>query len=197
VGRSDAGMLTAAGAVALVDGVWMASRPLQQGYAVLQVPGVEGVRGYLNNQEIGRTDSRGYLMMPNLQPYYANRLSIGDADVPIDYEIGKTEQLIATAARGGALVKFDVHKVQTVTGIVQVETTIPAYGEVTSGARKSPVAANGQFWLEDLLPGSHQAQVEFHDGICRFSLVVPVSKAAMVDVGTIICTGMQTVASAQ
>ncbi len=197
IGRSDNGSLNAAGAVALVDGVLVGSRPLQQGYAVLSVPGVEGVRGYLNNQEVGRTDSRGYLLVPNLTPYYANRVSIGDADVPIDYEIGHIEQLIATPLRGGALVKFDVHKVQTVTGIVRVQDAIPAFGEVTAGAQTSPVGADGQFWLENLLPGTHQARVEYREGICRFRLEVPESKALRVDLGTIVCTEMTAVASAQ
>src|SRR5207247_1113490 len=195
IGRSDSGSLTAAGAVALVDGVLIGSRPLQQGYAVVQVPGLEGVRGYLNNQEVGRTDSRGYLLVPNLTPYYANRVSIGDADVPIDYEIGKTEQLIATPVRGGAMVKFDVHKVQTVTGMVRVQDAIPAYGEVTAGAQTSPVGANGQFWLENLSPGIHRAQVEYRDGTCRFRIEVPLVASTSVDVGTIVCTEM--LASAQ
>lgn len=201
-GQTDAGSMTAAGALVLVDGNLMASRPVQDGFALIQVPGLEGVRGYLNNQEIGRTDSRGNLLIPGLQSYYGNRLSIRDGDIPLDYELGKTEQVIATGLRGGALVRFDVSRVRSVTGALRVDTggqtTVPAYGELTAfvGQRKitSPVGAAGEFWFDDLPVGTHSAEVEFGRGICRFELNVPEAKATSVNLGTVACTKLTAVA---
>lgn len=201
-GTTDAAALTAAGALVLVDGNVMASRPVQDGYALIQVPGVEGVRGYLNNQEIGTTDGRGNLLIPRLQPYYGNRLSIRDADVPLDYELGRTEQVIATTVRGGALVRFDVQRVRSVTGAVRIDsggqTTVPAFGELTAfvGDRRvsSPVGAAGEFWLENVPIGTHTAEVEYGRGICRFDLRVPEAKAAAVNVGTVSCTRLTAIA---
>src|SRR5207245_10316865 len=118
---SDGGTVTAAGALVLVEGNVMASRPVREGFALIQVPGLEGVRGFLNNQEIGRTDGGGNLLIPALQPYYGNRLRIGDADIPIDYQIGAIEKVVATTARGGALVSFDVHRRPSVKELLLVE----------------------------------------------------------------------------
>ncbi|MGZ6141840.1 MAG: fimbria/pilus outer membrane usher protein, partial [Myxococcales bacterium] len=160
-GRTDGALATAAGAIVLVDGNLMASRPVQEGFALIQVPGVEGVRGYLNNQEIGRTNSAGNLLVPSLQPYYGNRLKIGDADVPIDYELGKTEQVIATPLRGGALVRFDVQRVRSVTGLVRVGDRVPAYGELAVAGQVSPIGARGEFWLDHVGVGRHRARIEF------------------------------------
>jgi outer membrane usher protein len=204
-GAVDSGSLTAAGALVLVDGALMASRPVQDGYAVLSVPGLEGVRGFLNNQEVGRTDWRGYLMVPRLQSYYGNRVSVSDGDVPLDYEIGQTEQVIATPLRGGAMVRFDVRHMQSVTGALRVEAggraTVPAFGELVAiaGARRiaSPVGARGEFWLTDLPAGRHPAQIEFREGTCSFDLVVPEDAGRIVDLGTVSCTRLQAVSQVE
>jgi outer membrane usher protein len=169
---------------------------VQEGFALMQVPGVEGVRGYLNNQEIGRTNGSGNLLVPALQPYYGNRLRIGDADVPIDYQIGAIEQVVATAIRSGAVVRFDVQRVTSVKGVVRVDVngqpTVPAFGELTVDARlRSPLGADGQFWFSDLPVGVHAAQVEFREGTCRFELVVPRSASASVNLGTLSCAAAQ------
>jgi len=196
VGGENGGSATAAGALVLIDGTVMASRPVQEGFALLQVPGVEGVRGFLNNQEIGRTNGSGNLLIPSLQPYYGNRLRIGDADVPLDYQIGAVEQVVATTLRAGALVRFDVQKVTTVKGQVRVDLngqpTVPAFGELTVDATlRSPLGADGQFWFGDLAVGKHPARVEFRDGICRFELEVPANAGAVVNLGTVSCVGGQ------
>jgi outer membrane usher protein len=183
-GTTDGGLATAAGALVLIDGNVMPARPVQEGYALLQVPGVEGVRGYLNNQEIGRTNAAGNLLIPSLQPYYGNRLKIGDSDVPIDYEVGKTEQIVGPPNRGGALVRFDVQRVRSVTGLVRVGDRVPAYGELTVDGRAWPIGARGEFWLDHVGVGRHQARVEFGGGACTFALDVPEDG---IDLGTIDC----------
>ncbi|MCA1829250.1 MAG: fimbria/pilus outer membrane usher protein [Myxococcales bacterium] len=183
-GVTDGGIATAAGGLVLIDGNLMLSRPVQEGYALVQVPGVEGVRGYLNNQEIGRTNRGGNLLIPSLQPYYGNRLKIGDSDVPIDYEVGKVEQVIGTPLRGGALVRFDVQRVRSVTGLVRVGDRVPAYGELTVDGRASPIGGRGEFWLDHVGVGRHDARIEFGGGTCKFTLEVPEDAS---DLGTLSC----------
>ena len=130
-----------------------------------------GVRGYLNNQEVGRTDSRGDLPVPDLLAYYGNRLGIADQDIPLDHSVGVTERTIATPLRGGAVVAFPVRRVQAVTGtvilVVAGAPVVPAYGQlfVTADGRRfeSPIGGNGEYYLENLPVGRHPAVVE-HEG---------------------------------
>jgi outer membrane usher protein len=186
-GQSNAASGTAAGALVLVDGNVMASRPVQDGYALIQVPGVPGVRGFLNNTEIGRTDGRGNLLIPSLQSYYGNRLSIADADVPFELQLDANEQVIATPLRGGALVRFAVQRVQSVSGAVRIDGAVPAFGEmVVDGKLRSPLGGKGEFWFEGLPAGRHAAQAEFAGGACTFELEVPAG--GNVDLGTVPCT---------
>src|ERR1700687_4599161 len=107
------------GGIAAIGGGLYATRPLQQGFALIQVPGVEGVRGYFENQEVGRTNSSGNLLVPNMLPYYGDGLSIADRDVPIGYGIGKLREVVAVPNHGGAVVRFDVARVESVTGTMR------------------------------------------------------------------------------
>jgi outer membrane usher protein len=193
--RSATTLTAAAGIVAIGGGVHV-SRPVQDGFALVQVPGVPGVRGSLNNQEVGRTDFRGALLVPNLIPYYGNRLGIADQDIPIDYSIGVTERLVGPPVKGGSVVTFPARRVQAFIGALVVEiegrTVIPEYGQLTVTAEgqsyESPIGHDGEFYLENLPRGRHAAVIDHKDATCRFTLEAPVSPASLVDMGTVRCT---------
>jgi outer membrane usher protein len=192
--RNHSTLTAAVGLVAIGGGVHV-SRPVQDGYALVSVPGVPGVRASLNNQEIGRTDSSGRLLVPNLLPYYGNRLSITDQDIPIDYSIGVTERLVAPPLKGGSVVTFPARRVQAFVGTLVVEsggrTITPSYGQLTVTAEgqtfESPIGRDGEFYLENLPRGRHPAIIDHKDAACRFTLEAPVSAASLVDVGTVRC----------
>ncbi|MEP7124647.1 MAG: fimbria/pilus outer membrane usher protein [Byssovorax sp.] len=188
--------LDATGALVLVHGAGLlATRPVQEGFAVIQVPGVPGVRGYLDNHEIGRTDRSGNLVVPGLLPYYGNRIMIADTDLPLDRAVGAIEQTIAPSYRGGALVRFDVKVAHFFRGHVVVEragkTITPAYGEISVhlavGEVTSPLGKNGEFELSEIPPGKHEARVEHTAGVCTLEIVVPTTELVITDLGALRC----------
>jgi outer membrane usher protein len=195
-GNRDNSVLTAAIGLVAIGGSVHLSRPVQDGFALVDVPGVRGVRATLDNQDVGRTNSRGQLLVPNLLPYYGNRIGITPEDIPIDHSIGFTERLVGPPFKGGAVVTFPARRVQAFTGAVVVDvagrTVTPAYGQltVTAGAEtfESPIGHEGEFYLENLPPGRHPAVIDHKDATCRFTLEAPVSPASLVDVGTVRCT---------
>ena len=149
---------------------------MEQSYALVRVPGVAGVRATLDRQPVGRTDAKGDLLVPGLLPYYGSRLGIEDADVPALYRVGRTERLVAAPPRGGALVRFDVHKLRAIEGAVRLVrpsgTMVPAFGtlevDAPGGPFRSPIGGDGAFWLEDVPAGSHAARVYFEGQVCEF-----------------------------
>ncbi|MBI3073052.1 MAG: fimbrial biogenesis outer membrane usher protein [Deltaproteobacteria bacterium] len=171
------------------------TRSVDESFALLRVPGVRGVRGYLSNLEIGRTDSQGDLLVPNLIPYYGNRVRVNDSDIPFTHEVVKNDDTIAPPHRGGAVVTFDVSRLQRISGVVTVvvrgKKVVPKHGELTVTVEKkahaSPIGSNGEFYFERLPAGSHGARVEFDEGTCAFVLRVPRSEAATIDVGGVEC----------
>jgi outer membrane usher protein len=188
--------LTAAAGIVAIGGAVHLTRPVQDGFALVQVPGIPGVRGSLNNQEIGRTDSRGNLLVPNLLPYYGNRLGIKDEDVPIDYSISTTERTVGPPVKGGSIVTFPARRVQAFVGALVLEiegrAVTPAYGQLTVTAEgqtyESPIGRDGEFYLENLPRGRHAAVVDHKETRCRFTLETPVSPASLVEMGTVRCT---------
>jgi outer membrane usher protein len=189
------GSLAAAAGLVLLDGKVFATRPLDQSYALVRVPGVPGVRAYLNNQPVGRTDSDGDVLVPGLLPYYGNRMAIADADVPLRYNVGRTERLVAPPRRGGALVRFDVAPLRAVTGRLSLSggpsAVPPAYGtlylELEGRTLSSPITADGAFWLEDVPAGAHRARVLWRGLTCALALSVPNGAAGIVDLGELGC----------
>jgi len=194
-GLNAAGVSIAGGVVA-IGGSLFATRPVRDGYGLLRVPGVKGVRGYVSNQQVGRTNGRGDLLMPNLLPYYANRVSIADQDVPVGHEVPVREQAVGPSYRGGAVVTFKADKISAVTGTVRVASdageAVPEYGDLVvqkrnEGIDLSPVGRGGRFYFERLAPGRYTATVRYHGASCDFTLVVPPSQAPVVNAGTYSC----------
>ena len=192
---TDATTLSAAGGLVAIGGRLYPTRPVQDSFALIRVPGVAGVRGYVSNQEVGRTNTRGDLVVPNLLAYYGNRLSLADVDLPLSYSIEDPEQLVAPPFRGGAVVRFRVQRLQRLTGMLVVEvagqTVIPAYGQLTvTGGDKpasSPLSKQGEFYLENLAPGLYTAEVVYRGGTCTWAFTVPVSDQPSVNLGTLRC----------
>lgn len=197
-GSGQTDVLASGGLVDAGDGI-MFTRAVEDGFAVIDVGGLAGVRGYYNNQQIGRTDKRGRLLIPNLLSYYGNRVGIADQDVPLDYSIDATERTVAPPYRGGVLVRFPVQKVSAITGTMIVDsaptTTVPSFGQlrVTVNGQDlvSELGRRGQFYLENVSPGRYPAEVEYADGLCAFQLTVPDRASALTEIGSVHCSPQQ------
>jgi len=187
--------LTGSGGIVLIARDIFLTRPVQDSYALIQVPGVDGVHGTLSNQEVGTTNSKGNLLIPNLLQYYGNRVGIHDKDIPLEYNIEATEMTIAPPYRGGAVVRFPIRRVQSVSGMVVVEegseSIVPGYGQMAVKVEgkpvESPLDEAGNFYLENVPPGSYSAEVQYSTGWCRFPLLVAAGATALVNVGTVHC----------
>ncbi len=194
---SDAIALSAAGGLAWTGREGFLMRPGQQSYAIIRVPGLEGVRVYVSNIEVGRTNAEGELVVTDLLPYYGNRIRIDDRDIPITYRIGRTERVIAPPLRGGVIVPFDVEAVRPVYGTIALvtageERVAPAYGELTldvegRGPVESPLGQSGEFYFEDLPAGRWPGRVISDRGDCAVVIEVPAGGIDPLELATITC----------
>jgi outer membrane usher protein len=195
LGGQAATSVWASGAIVGIGGRLFASRPVEQSYGLVRVPGVANVRAFVSHQEIGRTDRRGDLLVPDLVPYYGNILSIADEDVPLELTIDRRQLTLAPPAGGGALALFHVSRQARAFGRLQINehgaVVVPAYGRievrVKDATLDSPLGAGGEFYLEGLAPGPHPARVEYKGGTCDFTLQVPDVTAAVVQLGLVRC----------
>jgi outer membrane usher protein len=159
------------------------------------VPGAPGVRGYLNNREMGRTDANGRLFIPNLFPYHGNRLSIAAEDLPIDYELDADEVMLAPPSRGGAVVLFPAHRIRFVRGWLErrVHWSFAMLKDGTlsvptpQGTFVSPIGGGGEFEFDGLPEGQWEGSVRSTDGSCRVTIVVGPSEEPVQNLGAVIC----------
>jgi outer membrane usher protein len=195
LGGEQSTLLEAAGSVVVIGGKVYLTRPLRQSFAVLSVPGVANVRGYLNNREIGNTDSEGDLFVPDLAAYRRNLLRINQADLPIEYAFVHDEIAVAPMSRGGVVIEFAVHRVRLARGrIVRGESrhadSVP-YGtlsvETPGGTLTSPLGNDGEFELDGLPEGRWRARVEAEELRCEVLLDLPATDAVVHYLGTLSC----------
>ncbi len=187
--------LTATGGAVLIGGRGYLTRPVQDAFALIRVPNVGGVRGLVSNQVVGTTDRKGDLLIPSLLSYYGNRIGIDDKDIPLDHDIATTELTIAPPYRGGAIVTFPVRQVFSVAGTVIVEKNgrdiVPAYGQLVVTVAGLPIVSPfdeaGNFYLENVPPGTYLAEAQFATGTCAFHLAVQTGGMALVNAGTVRC----------
>lgn len=101
------------GSLAYLDGEMRASRRLGRAFGLVALPGHPDVTVYLENREVGRTDDEGYLLLPRLNPYQANRVRIRPEDLPLTAELDREEQIAVPYERGGVAIAFDVRTQRT------------------------------------------------------------------------------------
>jgi len=187
--------LSAYGGVAFVGETIGFSRPITDSFGLVSVGGLEGIRVYHNNQEMGRTDGRGKLFLPSLGSYYENQISIADKDVPIEYSLREVLKVVSPPLRSGSRIPFEVKRFQAVTGTLglrrdgewkpaeYVEVRLPAEGKEIA----FPTGKGGEFYVEDLGPGTHPAYFEQEGERCRFEMTVPATDDLIVDLGRLTC----------
>jgi outer membrane usher protein len=190
--RSTGYSLALAGAVVAAGGHVLPSRPIADAFAIVElVPPLSGVRVYENSQEIGRTDSRGRVLLPDIASYSANYASIQNKDVPIEFTLDAIGRTFSPSLRSGMVVPFHVDRLRSFVGRFVYRVTgaklpleyhlvmLPVEGKLI----EIPTARNGEFYVENLPVGRHRARVEILGVLCTFTLDVPASEESTVSLG--------------
>lgn len=186
---------SASGAIAYVGNTLGFSRTINDSFGVVKVGGLEGVRVYQNNQEIGRTDASGRIFVPNLGSYYDNQVSIADKDIPIDYSIKEVIRYISPPLRSGSIIDFDVTKLQAITGMLKKKTdkgVLPVeFREVSmmvNGREMTfPTGKDGEFYFENVKPGTYRASFDVEEKKCLFDIIIPEADEMIIDLGGLTC----------
>jgi outer membrane usher protein len=193
-GDQHSGTFTVAGGIIGIGNRLFLTRPVQNGFALVRVPGASNVECEWSNQSVGTTDRAGDCLYPNLLPYFGNQLGINDNDIPLNFSVGATQKTVAVPYRGGAVITFPVHRIHQVMGNLVVidglKEIIPANGQLTLSSQPSqtsPIGDGGAFYFEDIPIGTTKALVEYKGGTCAVDLVVPEFKEPLHKMGTVIC----------
>ena len=187
--------LTAAGGISFLGGTVSAGRPVTDSFALVEVGGLEDVRVYLNNNEIGRTDSSGKVFIPNLSSYYDNQISIENHDIPIDYSFPDVKLFVSPPERSGAHIQFEVSRFRAIFGKIYVkfggETKPLKSYELSMKLEDEDITiettSDGEFYLENIDQGQYKASFIYNNSLCLFDIIVPETDEGLIDLGELFC----------
>ena len=176
------------GGIAITDAGVMASRRLDQSFAMVKVADYEGIQVYVDNQPVGRTDNRGRVLLDRLLPYQTNEVSIDPTELPMDATISSPSMTVTPAYRSGLSVKFPVSRADSVTlRLVQLDgQPVPAGARVMFEGNEFPVAMNGLVYLSGVSTNVH-ASVSWRDGSCGADFTRPAGGGPIPDLGDVTC----------
>lgn len=173
-GRRVGASLDLSGAVVAMDGHLLPSRRIDDSFAVVSTRGVAGVPVLHENRVIGKTDRSGYLLIPDLNAYQHNRVSIDSMNLPADARIETTSMDVVPKMHAGFLATFGVSRYHAASVILTAEDgkVLPPgvrVHHVESGA-DTIVGYDGMTFIEHLQHENHL--VIDRDGMtCRASFV--------------------------
>ena len=178
------------GSVGYLSGMTSFSRRIRDAFAVVSVGGLEGVRIYSENREIGTTNKDGKLFVPGLLPYHRNRLHIAVNDLPLNARIGMSEVHTSPGYRSGVYVDFGI----SVSRSVLFRAVLPSGEAVPEGARVQlrndhhvhPVGIDGRVYL-DITDTSSVADIRWNGKICSVDIPHSQNNAIVNKLGDLEC----------
>lgn len=151
--------LQASGALVLMDGALTPSRRINDGFALVSTEGTPDVAVLHENRKLGRTNRAGHLLVPDLNSYQINRLSIDPDELPVDMKLETTKAVAVPQAGAGVLVKFALQRYAAASVILHLPdgAVLPVGARVAhlESGKQSVVGYDGIAFVEDLQAENH------------------------------------------
>ena len=191
IDENDSARFGVSGGLAIMGGDAFLSRRIDRSFAVVDAGGIEGITVYLENREVGETDSGGRIMVPGLGAYRANQLRLEPSDIPLDATVSSLKVLAVPYFRSGVVVDFPVKLTRSATVTVLDETgaALPGGSVVRSedGVSEGRIANDGLAYLTDLGVGEIRFIVRVGDRECSFTVEIPEDLGVLPDLGEVEC----------
>lgn len=180
------------GALVAMDGGVHPARRIFDSFALVKTDADADVPVLREQLPVGRTDGTGHLVIPDLNGYQVNRLSVDATDLPADLSISPSSRTVVPESGAGVLVTFPVHRYRAalITLVNADGTPLQAGARVThreTGAQ-TIVGYDGQTFI-DGLQRENTLVVSQGGGTCDLTFAYdPVAQGAMARIGPLVCT---------
>ncbi|WP_341676840.1 fimbria/pilus outer membrane usher protein [Niveibacterium sp. SC-1] len=190
VSGSEYGYASAEGALVWMAGQPFAAQSITSGFAVVSTNGVADVPVELENNPVGVTNAKGFLLVTPLNAYQHNRISIDALDLPPDLRVGAVSADTTPTDRAGALVRFDIQPVRAAT-LLLVDAAgrpLPQGSEAHLAGSEATVLVgfDGIVYL-DSLAAQNVLEVSTPTGLCRVSFEYKKEGTAIPQLGPLRC----------
>jgi outer membrane usher protein len=192
-GRSSvrAGM---SGGIALLGGSAFLSRRIIDSFGLVQVPGMDNVRVYVDNQLVARTDAEGNALLPRLRPYDNNPVRVEHMDLRMDTEIRSLTANPVPYSRTGVLIRFPIERSHGALMKLVSEEGMPLPAgtvvELEGLETRFPVAMEGAVYVTGL-KGVNRLRASSGEKFCEFTVTFKESANPVPNLGTFVCKSEQ------
>ncbi len=180
---SQQGAIVAAG-----GGVFFANR-IDDAFAIVDA-GAPGLEVSYENRPVAHTDASGKAIVPTLNAYQSNKISIDPRDLPLNASIATTQEVLAPPDRSGVLVDFGIRTdVRSAVVILDGPAGQPLQAGLrgkTASGRGFVVGYDGRAFLEGL-EANNIATVELATGECRAEFAYAPQGDSQVSIGPVAC----------
>jgi len=184
---------SAAGSIAWLAGRPYFTREINEGFAVAKIGNFENVRVYVENQEVGQSDSHGRVLLPTLRPYETNRIRIEPMDLPLSSEVPIVTIEVAPSYRSGVVIDFPVTSPRSALAQAMLPNgePVPDGSAVFLTGRSVPsvVGMNGMIYVVGA-DASTEVIIENADGRCSFTVELPEPSESLPHLGAIVCAAI-------
>lgn len=152
------------------------TRPLTGPFALVETETDQAIHVQFENRRTGSARAGAPLLIPNLRPYQANRISVTQADFGIEQRLDSFERKIEAPGYGGVRVRFvaDSHPVRRIELRLPDGRAVPAGSDIAGGAEPAFVGLRGEA-VFGAAAGRHRLQVSWSDGECVAQIDLHVS----------------------
>ena len=187
--RQVSSAFDAAGALVWMRGNLMATRAIDDGFALVSTRGLPGIPVLRENRLFGHTNRRGYLLVPDLPAYRTSRLSIDLLEAPVNVVSGEDRLLANPRGFSGVLVEFPLERMQgaTIVLVDEDQRPLPVGTRVTllETQDEALVGYDGRVFFASLRPDNHLS-AETPDTVCSASVKFDPAKS-MQTLGPVVC----------
>ena len=161
------GRLESQGALSFVDKALFPSNEIFDSFAIVDTAPMPHVHVMQENRDVGRTNSSGRLLVPDMRSFDRNTVSILPTDVPPDVSINVVAREVRPQDRSGVVVKFPIKfshgallKLVDESGVA---LPLGSTAKLRAGGDAVPIGYDGDAYVEDLSP-HNELTVERPDG---------------------------------
>jgi outer membrane usher protein len=182
------------GAVALLGGSTFFSRRISDSFGLVQLPGMENVRVYVDNQLAGRTDVNGNALLPRLRPYDNNPVRVEQLDLDLDAKIQSLTMNPVPYYRSGVVIRFPI--VRSNGALLRLVSDdgndLPAGALVAVDGQETqfPVAMDGAVYVTGLTE-MNRMRAWWQGKRCTLNVPFQTSSDPLPHLGTFVCKAVK------
>ncbi|WP_010215489.1 FimD/PapC C-terminal domain-containing protein [Sphingomonas sp. PAMC 26621] len=174
-----------------LNGGVFAANAIDDSFAVVDTGGLPNIRVLYENRDVGRTNARGLLLVPELRAFDLNHIGIEATDVPPDVTLETDLRIVRPPDHAGVIVRFPAQAshgaLLILVDAAGVAIPIGSTATVRQSGAIAPVGFDGETYVTGLQP-HNMIDVSLPDGsLCSLSFDYQPKAGDLPTVGPLSC----------